>query len=85
MFHRHDWRHCSARCWLCCHYPLATWPHFERTISIFGHIHSGPRSENAVDIPGKDLILTKKQYDAGVDNNDYRPVDLLTIYRKLGF
>ncbi len=68
-----------------CHYPLATFPHFEnnRAIQLFGHIHSGPLTENMVDIPGQDLILTKKQYDVGVDNNDYTPIEIRDIYKKL--
>ena len=69
--------------WLC-HFPLATFPHFERAIQLFGHIHSGPVSDNKVDIPGKDLILKeKRQYDVGVDNNDYTPVEFREILRKL--
>lgn len=67
-----------------CHYPLATFPHFEHAIQLFGHIHSGPLSDNEVDIPGKDLILKEgKQYDVGVDNNDYRPVEIREILKKL--
>ena len=66
-----------------CHIPLATFPHFDHAIQLFGHIHSGPLADNAVDVPGKDLILTKKQYDVGVDNNDYTPIEIREIYKKL--
>lgn len=68
------------------HYPLATWPHKSNgAFNFFGHIHSGPYANNAVDIPGKDLtILASQQYDVGVDNNDYTPVELLYILKKLG-
>lgn len=66
------------------HFPLATWPHFEHTIQVFGHIHSGPLANNAVDVPGKDLILTKRQYDVGVDNNNFEPINILDVYKKLG-
>lgn len=69
--------------WMC-HFPMATWPHFEHTIQLYGHIHSGPLASNAVDVPGKDLVLTKKQYDVGVDNNDFTPIELREIYKKLG-
>lgn len=69
--------------WMC-HVPLSTWPHFEHTIQVFGHIHSGPLTNNAVDVPGKDLILTKKQYDVGVDNNNFEPINILDVYKKLG-
>lgn len=67
-----------------CHYPLATFPHWEHAIQVFGHIHSGPLSENMVDIPGKDLLLNKNQYDVGVDNNNFTPVEFREILKKLG-
>lgn len=67
------------------HFPLATWPHFMRgTINIHGHIHSGPRSKCEVDVPGDDLILKKKlTYDAGVDNNEYKPIEIREILKIL--
>ena len=68
--------------WLC-HMPLATWPHWEFTIQLFGHIHSGPLAENAVDVVGKDLLLNKSQYDVGVDNNDFKPIEIREIFEKL--
>lgn len=68
------------------HFPLATWPHFMRgTINLHGHIHSGPRSRNEIDCPGFDLFLKKDlTYDVGVDNNDYKPVEIREILNKLG-
>ena len=66
-----------------CHYPLATFPHFEHAIQLFGHIHSGPFSGASIDIPGKDLILKKNQYDVGVDNNNYTPIEIREILKKL--
>lgn len=69
-----------------CHFPLATWPHFEsNALHFFGHIHSGPLSDNRVDIPGQDLMLkTGKCYDVGCDNNNYTPIEIRDIYNKLG-
>ena len=69
-----------------CHFPMATWPHFEKaSIHLFGHIHSGPLSENAVDVPGQDLILkTGRCYDVGVDNNNFFPIEIRDVYNKLG-
>lgn len=63
------------------HTPQATWPHFQHAPSFFGHIHSGPLTDNAVDVPGKDLILKKNQIDVGVDNWNYTPVDLETLLK----
>ena len=66
------------------HFPLATWPHWNHgSIQLFGHIHSGPTSGSELDIPGKDLILKEGQYDVGVDNNNYKPVELKEIVEKL--
>ena len=67
------------------HFPLATWPHFYRgTYNLHGHIHSGPRSKADVDQPGADLILKPHlTYDVGVDNNDYKPVEIRTILKKI--
>ena len=68
------------------HFPLATWPHFRRgTINLHGHIHSGPRTRNEIDVPGFDLDLKKDlTYDVGVDNNEYYPVEIRDILNKLG-
>ena len=49
------------------HFPFATWPHHEKTaIHLFGHIHSGPLSECAVDVPGVDLHIKE-----GKDIDEY--------------
>lgn len=65
------------------HIPMATWPHFEHAPSFFGHIHSGPLSDNAVDVPGHDLLLKKNMYDVGVDNNNYTPIELRDALKKI--
>ena len=67
------------------HFPLLTWPHRGNgVVNLFGHIHSGPVSEASIDIPGKDLhFWPHQQYDVGVDNNDYTPVEIRDIYKKL--
>ena len=60
------------------HMPLMTWPHREKgSYNFFGHIHSGPRSLSQVD---QDLPFHKGlQYDIGVDNNEYTPIELEEI------
>lgn len=60
------------------HMPLMSWPHRERgSYNFFGHIHSGPRSLSHVD---QDLPFHKGlQYDIGVDNNEYAPIELEEI------
>jgi calcineurin-like phosphoesterase family protein len=64
------------------HIPLMTWPHRERgSINLFGHIHSGPKTECQCD---QDLPLWKgQQYDVGVDNNEYYPISYDDIVIKL--
>lgn len=65
-----------------CHYPLLTWSGRQNgVINLFGHIHSGPHSTSTIDwnLPYfKDL-----HYDVGVDNNNYKPVELTEILDKL--
>lgn len=67
------------------HFPLATWPHWRRgVINLHGHIHSGPRTRNEIDVPGFDLTLKPGlTYDVGVDNNNYYPVEIRDILTKL--
>jgi calcineurin-like phosphoesterase family protein len=48
---------------------------------LFGHIHSGPRSENDYD---QDLPLwTGQQLDVGVDNQDYKPISFEDVLYQL--
>ncbi len=65
------------------HCPMMTWPHRHGGVpNLFGHIHSGPQVNQ--DNLDKDIPLWKGlQYDCGVDNNDYHPVELSEIFRKL--
>ena len=67
------------------HCPLATWPHFYRgVLNLHGHIHSGPRSKSEIDRPGFDLKLKPHlTYDVGVDNNEYKPVEIREILKKV--
>lgn len=64
------------------HVPAMTWPHRGQpnVYHFFGHIHSGPRCENAMD---SDLPLWPTMYDVGVDNNEYTPIELGEILKKL--
>ena len=64
------------------HCPMMTWPHRDRgAFNFFGHIHSGPRTKAKVD---QDLPLWEDlQYDIGVDNNNYTPIELSDIILKL--
>ncbi|MBQ9310150.1 MAG: metallophosphoesterase [Bacteroidales bacterium] len=45
---------------------------------LFGHVHSGPLSDQGKDI-GRLSVLFPRQYDVGVDNNDFRPVSFNEI------
>lgn len=63
-----------------CHYPLMTWPHRGfGAINLFGHIHSYPGFENM----DSKLPLWPNQYDVGVDNNQYKPIEFGEITEKL--
>lgn len=69
---------------ICSHYPLMTWSHREKgSINLHGHIHSGKLSERNTDIDLPSWI--GQQYDIGVDNNDYKPIELTEVLHKLNF
>jgi len=56
-----------------CHYPFRTWPrsHFgDKSINLHGHCH------------GK-LEPLKNQWDVGVDNNDFYPIPLENLLKKM--
>lgn len=63
---------------VCSHYPLMTWSGRGRgVINLFGHIHTEKGGKGlSFD---KDLPLWKNQYDVGVDQNDYTPVEYFYI------
>lgn len=63
-----------------CHYPLMTWPHRDnKSVNLFGHIHSKEGSTGF----DKDLPLWEYQYDVGVDNNNYKPIEIVDILEKI--
>lgn len=49
---------------------------------LFGHVHSGPLSKQGKDI-GRLAYLFPRQYDVGVDNNDFRPVSFAEVREKI--
>ena len=64
------------------HYPFLSYGGaYKKVWQLFGHVHSGPLSVMGKDTRctnGKDLLrlglLLPRQYDVGVDNNDFHPV-----------
>ena len=49
---------------------------------LFGHVHSGPRSNTGLDLPRLKMLFPL-QYDVGVDNNDFRPVSFAEVKAKI--
>lgn len=47
---------------------------------LFGHIHSGPLSTTGLDLPRLNMLFPR-QYDVGVDNNNFRPVSYAEVKR----
>lgn len=45
---------------------------------LFGHVHSGPLSIDGFDLPRLKMLFPR-QYDVGVDNNDFRPVSFAEV------
>lgn len=54
-----------------------------KSIQLFGHVHSGPKAEEAYDILRLKHLYVKSQYDVGVDNNNYTPISFEEIIEKL--
>ena len=54
----------------------------QKTIQLFGHVHSGVNSTEGLDIE-RLKYLFKNQYDVGVDNNDFTPVSIKEIIFKI--
>lgn len=49
---------------------------------LFGHVHSGPMSNTGLDHPRLQYLFPR-QYDVGVDNNDFRPVSFAEVREKI--
>lgn len=45
---------------------------------LFGHVHSGPYGHTGLDHPRLGMLFPR-QYDVGVDNNDFRPVSFAVV------
>jgi calcineurin-like phosphoesterase family protein len=66
------------------HYPLMTWAGRDRgVINLHGHIHTikGQRSDHE----DHNLPYHSNQYDVGVDNNDYTPIELREILKIINY
>lgn len=59
-----------------CHFPLLcfTGQDTPNTWNLYGHVHSGP-SSNTEDAPRCAAHCFRNQYDVGIDNNNYKPVE----------
>ena len=66
------------------HFPFLCYPNSDRhpVYQFFGHVHSGPLSGSS-DI-SRLVHLNKRQYDVGVDNNEYKPISFQDIMKKIG-
>lgn len=49
---------------------------------LFGHVHSGPLSHTGLDHPRLKMLFPR-QYDVGVDNNDFRPVSFAEVKARI--
>ena len=65
------------------HCPLLTFGGAYRNVwQFFGHVHSGSRPNPGLDHPRLSMLFPR-QYDVGVDNNDYRPVSFMEVKAKI--
>ena len=47
---------------------------------LFGHVHSGPRVFDGLDLPRLNMLFPT-QYDVGVDNNNFTPVSFYEVQK----
>ncbi len=52
------------------------------TWQLFGHVHSGPLSKDGLDTP-RLTNLFPTQYDVGVDNNNFTPIEFNQLKKKI--
>lgn len=61
------------------HYPFLCYPgSYHNELQFFGHVHTCKNGSTGLDTPRLQHLF-KTQYDVGVDNNDYKPVNFLDI------
>jgi calcineurin-like phosphoesterase family protein len=63
--------HCPLLCFDGVYRNKPTW-------QLFGHVHSGPNSQDGLDFPRLEMLFPT-QYDVGVDNNNFAPVSFYEI------
>ena len=77
-----DWR-----TFILSHRPLLCWEGNERdTYMLHGHVHLSPtRNETCTngDVTLMKILDNYKCWDVGVDNNDYRPINILEVINKI--
>lgn len=63
------------------HCPLLCYPGAYRGWwQLFGHVHSGPRVSDGLDLPRLSMLFPT-QYDVGVDNNNFTPVSYTELQK----
>lgn len=62
------------------HYPYLEWGEGDDDASwqLFGHVHTSPYSNEGAD-KARLVHLNPRQYDVGVDNNDFAPVSFMEV------
>lgn len=77
-----DWR-----TFILSHRPLLCWEGNERgTYMLYGHVHSSPTRDETCTNGDNELIKildNYNTYDVGVDNNNYKPICILDVIKKI--
>ena len=55
------------------HFPLLCYAHERWDWQLYGHIHTNPKNNNILSLERMQM-LQPRQYDVGVDNNNFTPV-----------
>ena len=55
------------------HFPILCYAHSSWDWQLYGHIHTNPRNNKIMPLERMEMLMPK-QYDVGVDNNNFYPV-----------
>ena len=68
------------------HFPFlcfsGAWKVTNPSWQLFGHVHSGPNSQDGLDFPRLKMLFAT-QYDVGVDNNNFTPISWIDVKNKI--
>jgi calcineurin-like phosphoesterase family protein len=66
------------------HFPMLCYAHSRWDWQLYGHIHTNPRNNKIMPLDRMGMLMSK-QYDVGVDNNNFYPVSFRQLEKIIKF